>query len=325
MNIKVASEQEKELKIRREYLANALNNIKHDYSSKNHGDSLTILGPIIEALATASSAQVLRSGSPSLLMSLRIALQGIESENSEAGVIGKVLSAVIKGVNDLVIESYLAKEDVGSKQFFQLIAQAFVLITVSVAWKLEQFDVKKEPSTLEEQKKEIFGFELILLLILRTRIIPLIVKNIVATCGANGSQQDSIAKFMKALALFLILLTAAKGNSGTLKILVLDLKDYLIEGLEDIQSFLDKTAEAAKANDKIASVGIFLQQALASLYDEDFDTLQLAYAGALEMIQATPKLMDEDIERITKFAEVINKAFTQGPLDLNQTTASLMI
>lgn len=287
------------------------------------------MGPLIDSLATATAAQVIRNGSSSLLLSLRIALQGIETEKCSAGVIGRVLNSPIKGVINLVTENYLTKEDVGSQQLFQLMSQALVLATISIVWKLEQFNLSYGPRSgldeVEDQRKQIFGFELILLLILKTGIIELIIKSIAEACGANSQQQVSIARFMKGLILILALLTAANGNQETLKTLALDLKDYLIEGLEDIQTFLNIASEAEKTSDTSSAINIFIQQALASLHDEDFDTLQQAYAEALEMIEANPELMDDDISQVTMFAEVINNALTRGSVELSRTTASLMI
>lgn len=321
-----ATEKKKELRERREHLAQALNTIKREYDSKSYGESLRIVGPLLDALATATAAQVIKNGSSSLLISLRIALQGIESEKSKGGIIGKVLSSATKGVIDLVIGTYLTKEDVGSKQLLQLISQALILATISATWKLEQFNFSNGPvSGLEGKRKQLFGFELVLLLILRSGMIELIAKSIAEACGAHNQQQESIAKLMKALILILTLLTAAKGSQATLKTLTLDLKDYLIEGLIDIQNFINNAAEAGKTGEQASAISIFVQQAIASLYEEDFDTLQQAYTETLQTIQANPEQMDADIAEITKFAEIIYNAFTQGSLDLTRMTTSLMI
>ena len=325
---KTTEDKKKELQERREHLAHSLDKMKREFASKNHGDRLTIFGPIIDSLATAVAAQVMRKGSSSLLLSLRIALQGIESEKCKGGVIGKVLSSATKGVVDLVIKTSLANEDMGSREFFQLITQALTLITISVIWKIEQFNLYQpglQIDEAEDKRKHLFGFELMLLLILSTGVIEIIVKNVAASCGANTQQQDAIARLMKALILILALLTGAKGNQATLKVLVLDLKDYLMKGLEDIQNFINITAETEKSGEAASAINIFIQQALASLQEEDFDTVQQAYAGALEVIQATPLLMDADIEKVTEFAKIINRALEGSREFSSRTTASLMI
>lgn len=322
-------EKKKKLTERREHLAKTLDIIKNDYSSKNHGDALTIIGPLIDSLATATAAQVIKDGSAPLLLSLRIALQGIESESSKAGVIGKILNTATKGVTDLVIDAYLAKVDVGSKQLFQKLIEVLILCTISVCWYLNQFNLAYGASTgideAEDKRKKIFGFELMLLMLLRTGIVQLIVKNAVAACGADDQQQESIAKLMKAILLILALLTTAKGERATLKVLVLDLKNDLIEGLEDIQTFMNKAAEAEKTGENASATSIFVQQAIASLHEDDFDTLVQAYTGALEVIQGKPELLDDEIANVISFAQIIFNAMTQGPLEMNRTTASLMI
>jgi len=319
-----------DLKERREYLAKALNTIKEDYTGKNYGESLRIAGPIIDSLATATAARFIRNGSSSLLLSLKIALQGIESENSQAGVIGKVLNSIIKGVVGLTIGTSLEKEDIGSQKLFEAIVQALVLATISIIWKLNQYNLAYKPGLefdeAENQRLQVFGFELILLLILRSGIIELIVKDVAATCGAKEEKQMQIAQWIKGLVLILALLTAGKGSQLTLKTLVSDLKDYLTEGLENIQTFLNEAMEAEKTDDQAIAISIFLQQAIASLEEEDFDTLQQAYSGALEVIQANPQMMNNDIEKVVEFAKTLFQAFEQASsVELSRTTASLMI
>ncbi len=317
-----------ELRERREFLANALQTMKIDYAGKNHGDSLLILGPLIDSLATASAAQVLKNGSQSLLFSLRIALQGIEIEKSSGGVIGKVLSDTTKGVVELINGIYLAKEDVGSREFFKLMAQALILTTISITWKLSQCNLVYgfvNESEDNDKGRKIFEFELILMMILKTGIIETLLTSLVEACGAPKNQQLEIAKFMKGLVLILILLTASKDDLAKLKLLTLDLKDDLIAGLQDLQIVINRAVESGKSGDKASSISIFIQQAIASLEDEDFDTLHSAYVSALEVIQANTKLMDQNIEEVSAFAETIYNAFTQGSMGLSRTTASLMI
>lgn len=328
MNIKENPEKTRVLQERREQLANALYTIKTEHSSKSHGDSLTFITSLVDTLATATAAQAIKIGSPSLLIGLRIALQGIESEKSKGGVIGKVLNTAVKGVTDLLVKTCLDREGASNKQLFQLISQALALTTISMTWYLERFNLGyihgENEEEVESQRKQTFGFELILLCILRAGIVPLIIKNIAATCGVNENELELVTRVMKAFILILAILTAGRGNNEKMKTLSLDLKDDLIEALEDIQNFINKASEAGKT--EAGAVSIYIQQALASLQDEDFDTLFRAYSGALEEIQANPELMDKDIEEVTKFAEVINNAFTQGSIEqLNRKTASLMI
>lgn len=328
MSIEASAKKKENLQERRESLANALHSFNLDYASKNYGSSLKILGPIIDSLATATAAEAIRNGSPSLFVSLKIALQGIEIENCKAGLIGKVLNSATKGILDLIENVYLTKEDIGSRQLFKWIFQALILATISITWKLDHFN-KLGPSSefneLGDRQNELFGLELAILLILKTGIIQLIVKDTAKSCGANAIQQESIAKLTKALILILVILTAAKGKSQSMKMLVLDLKDHLIEGLEDIQNFINEAIEKEKAGHQATTLSICIQQAIASLNNEDLDTLNKAYAGALEVIQADPKLMDEDIEKVTQFAELIDNAFIQGSLELHPATTSLMI
>lgn len=313
---------------RREYLAKYLNTIGRDYSSKTHGNDLTMLGPMIEALTTATAAKAIRQAAPSLLLGLKTALLGIESEKCAGGVIGKVLSSAVRDVTDSVESIFLAKEDVGSRQLFALLLQTLILATISVVWKLEQLNLSYAPNAqideVERLRKKVFDFELILLLILRTGIIELILKNAAETCGIPINQQDLMAKFLKALVFILALLTASKGQQAILKMLVLDLRDYLKTSLIDIQAFINKMEEAGNKSEKSTAISIYLQQALASLQDEDFDTLQKAYQGMLDEIQALPELMEEDIQKVRVFSNVIYNAFSEGA-EMNQTTVSLMI
>ena len=327
MNEKIFSEIDKELQEKREWVANALNTVKMEYIKKNYGDSLKILGPLLDSLSTVTAAQILKNGSPTLLLSLRLALQGIETEKCSAGVIGPILNAATQGITNLVLSTYLEKENVGSKQFFTWLTQALILATISVFWKIAQFNLfTKEADKVEEERRQSLSFEWVLILILKTEIVQTIIKAIAKTCGANVVQQESIVKLMMALVLILALLTAAQGHKPTLKMLVLDLKEYLNEALEDLQTFINKAIEAQKTGDKASAISICIQQALASLADEDFETLYKAYQGGLEVIQATPEQMNNDINQVKFFADTIFNAFIQGSTELNRkTTAALMI
>ena len=69
-----------------------------------------MLGPMIEALTTATAAKAIRQAAPSLLLGLKTALLGIESEKCAGGVIGKVLSSAVRDVTDSVESIFLAKE-----------------------------------------------------------------------------------------------------------------------------------------------------------------------------------------------------------------------
>jgi hypothetical protein len=322
-------EEKNQWQERREYLAHALNALKDDYSRKAHGDALTIIGPLIDALATAAAANILNSGSSSLLLSLRIALIGIEKDKSQAGVIGKTLSRITKGIVDLVIRNDLEKENVGRHQLFEGICQVLLLATISIGWKLSEINLCQGPQTgdnkAEDQRQQLFGFELILLLILKTEILELIVKNAAAASGAKPQQQASIAKMMKSLMLFLALLTAAKGSKNALKTLALDLKEDLVEGLLDIQNFINQAVEAEKSGDKAAHLSLFIQQAIVSLQEEDFDTLLMAYEGALELIQATSASIETELEEVRKFGELLYNAWVFSPSQVSRSTATMMI
>lgn len=327
MNLKNSTTAEEEIRIRKQRLAEAINDIKKDYTSKENSDIFKILGSVINSLAVASAAQVLKKGTPALLLSLQIALQGIEKEESEAGIIGSTLNKATKGVVELVIHTFLGREDIGSRNLFKLMMQGMMLASIAITWKLKQFRLnsKSDANTESDQENKLFEFEMILLLILKSGIIQEIVKNVSSTCGANENQQEIIGNLMKALLLILMVLTAANGNEKYLRSLVVDLKDYLIEAMSDIQNFVNIAREAEKTGDTAPVMNIFIQQALSSLQDENFETTFQAYSAALAEVKATPEMMVSEIEEIENFAELIYNAFTRGSIDLSRMTATHMI
>src|SRR5262249_22153473 len=126
--------------------------------------------------------------------------------------------------------------------------------------------------------------------------------------------------------IMLAILTAARGDVKVLKTLTLDLREYLIKGLMDIQAFVNKAIEVGKTGEKALNATIYIQQAIVSLKEDDFDTLFEAYKGALELIQGNSELIDEEIEDVIAFADIIYNAFEQGTMQsLSRTTTSLMI
>lgn len=314
-----------ETKIQKELLAENLHKIKQEYNKKDHGEFLTILGPVIHAIANAAAAQALRKGTPALLLSLQMALQGIEKESSESGIIGKGLETIINSVNDLIIKSILQKEETGSQELFKLIIQALALTSISVAWKIEQLNLTTNEDGDEEELElnKLFGRGLILLMILRTEIVEKIVSKVASTCGADDTKKSIIAKLITALVAFLMILTLAKGSERRLRVMIIDLKDYLIVCLNDIQTFINFSNEDNKES-QLSTMNIYIQQALSSLMEEDFETLVQAYNGALKEIDVNSEMMEEDIREVEKCAEIISNALMQGSLD-HRHTASHMI
>lgn len=313
---------------KKEQLADLLSSISKEYKGKYQGENLKILGAYIEALKTATEAEVIRNGASSLLISLRIAFQGIEKEKCKGGIIGWTLNSISKGVIDLIEKAYLRNEDSGSKYYFQLLIQALTIATISISHYLTQPDIAyndKSDLSIEGLKAKNFGLELMFLMLINTQIVEFFVKDMARACGINEQQVGIITKLISGLILILAVVSAAGGDKTILKSLVFDLKDYLARSLEDVEAFINKLNESEIIDEKISSITIYIQQGLSSLQNEDFEILERAYAGALMGIESSPEKLEEDIEAVKQFSGIIYNAFVQSPFTTSRTTTSLMI
>lgn len=319
-------EQDSEFRIRKEYLATALHKINQGYSHQPKEGSLTIIYPLIESLAVATAALVMRHGAPSLLLSARIALIGIEKEKSQAGVLGKTLSKLAKGISNFIIETDLSKEDVGSQQLFEAFVQILMISSIAILWNMTQHPMTHELveyEESEEQHYQAFGVELILVLIFRTRIISLLTKNALFACGFNEKQYEDVVKMMHALIIVLSLLTSAK-TVELMQKFASNFKEDLIQGLEGALALIDRSQSTEKI-ENLSSIKLYIQQALANLQEENFELLYKTYEEVLELLQSNPKIMQDEMEEVFKFSKTLSDAFWQGAVNFNQVTASQMI
>ncbi|MBS4165180.1 MULTISPECIES: hypothetical protein [unclassified Neochlamydia] len=318
-------EKNSEIQKARKNLAHALEAVKESYNRKNHGKFLTILGPLISSLSAVTIAQTVKEAAPALLLSFKIALQGIEKEESSAGIIGKALTLSTQRLVDFFIRIHLLPEDQGNKQLLLMISRGLVLTTIALSWALTHFSFTytsplKEKDEKEQQRKQSFGIELALILTLKTGICQKIVGSFVSACGATAKQQQALAALILPLLFILSLLTVSRGNKKLLEELFLHLKAELVEGLENLQTFLPSLAGEPES-----IIGLYIQQATASLKEEDFEHLYQAYTGVLESIDATPSQLNEEIEDIIYFAETIYTAFRSGSKEFSHTTVSQLI
>lgn len=299
----------------KEQIANRLNGLKKEYEGKEHGDLLKILGSLIDSLAIVTTADILQKGSSPLFLSLKIALKGIESEKSKAGLIGRVLSLVIREIESIIVESGLDKNEVRNKDYIIYVIQVLVLVTIGMTQYFKKLNLAKGKDE-DNLKNQIFGLELIIIMILKTKLIDFVVQDIVEGCGIKEQNQLVVAKLIKAFVVILSLLTIAGNNHQVLKSLWIDLKEYLKIHLSDIETYLELKGRSLE--------NIYIQDALVSLQDEDFDSLYQTYVNALEGLKAKPEDVSFEIEKIITGTEIVFNAFVEGNL-ANRSTTSLMI
>ena len=227
------------LKERKDYLAKVLHQIKRDYKAKEKGESLKILKPILESLVLTSAADAIENATPSFLMSLRIALQGIALEDSPAGIIGVHLNTITKSIAGLVLNAPLSGNNAGTREFFIHLLYALEIAVIAALCCLEDAEIKNQlPNEDVSDPEDIFELELILMMVYRTGVIEALIKHMLISCGIKEEGLKVTTQFLKGCVTLLSILTAGRHDLNTIKTLCLDLKDYVRESLGDIQKFI---------------------------------------------------------------------------------------
>lgn len=311
-------------KERKDYLAKVLHQIKRDYKAKEKGASLKILEPILESLVLTSAADVIENTTPSLLMSLRIALQGIALEESPAGVIGVHLNNITKSIAGLVVNAPLSGNNAGTREFFLYLLYALEIAVIAALCCLEETDIKNQLPVDDERDPEdpqLFELELILMMVYRTSVIETLIKHMLIACGIKEEGLKVTTQFLKGCVTLLSIFTAGRQDLKTMKTLCLGLKDYVRESLADIQKFI----ASLEQTDHLSELSIYMQQAEISLLDEDMDALLTIYTEALGLIKCNPESIRADIEKVEPFARIIKRAFSSGWMNVNQATVAHLI
>ncbi len=94
-----------ELRVKITLAADRLASLSEDFTAKGLDTTHGQLGATLSALSTAALALSYGSGTPSLLISSSIALIGIETSASEAGLIGKALGQLLENTLDGVLNA----------------------------------------------------------------------------------------------------------------------------------------------------------------------------------------------------------------------------
>ena len=310
------------LKERKDYLAKVLHQIKRDYKAKEKGESLKILKPILESLVLTSAADAIENATPSFLMSLRIALQGIALEDSPAGIIGVHLNTITKSIAGLVLNAPLSGNNAGTREFFIHLLYALEIAVIAALCCLEDAEIKNQlPNEDVSDPEDIFELELILMMVYRTGVIEALIKHMLISCGIKEVGLKVTTQFLKGCVTLLSILTAGRHDLNTIKTLCLDLKDYVRESLGDIQKFIASLEQI----DHLSELSIYIQQAEITLLDEDMDALLTIYTEALGLIKSNPESIRAEIEKVVPFAQVIKRAFSSGWMNVNQATVAHLI
>ena len=310
------------LKERKDYLAKVLHQIKRDYKAKEKGESLKILKPILESLVLTSAADAIENATPSFLMSLRIALQGIALEDSPAGIIGVHLNTITKSIAGLVLNAPLSGNNAGTREFFIHLLYALEIAVIAALCCLEDAEIKNQlPNEDVSDPEDIFELELILMMVYRTGVIEALIKHMLISCGIKEEGLKVTTQLLKGCVTLLSILTAGRHDLNTIKTLCLDLKDYVRESLGDIQKFIASLEQI----DHLSELSIYIQQAEITLLDEDMDALLTIYTEALGLIKSNPESIRAEIEKVVPFAQVIKRAFSSGWMNVNQATVAHLI
>jgi hypothetical protein len=310
-------------KRKRELIAETLEKMLLQYKAKDYGESMQVIGALLEGISTAVQAKTIRTAAPSIVLSLKFALIGVEKEKSEAGVLGKSLNKVIDSASGLIINHYLKEADSGSRSFFRMLMKAFYIILVSAFSYFKRLDLNENDESEDKESNQLFGFELITLMILSTEALDIVLKKLVEIAGIKEKDKKQVLGLIKAVSLFLIIWGYAKGENKIRTNLLIDLKKYLISDLKETQTVLNQVIGIEK-NEDLLLINNWVKRALNDLQEENSESFSQINDEVLAYLQTSELGLNEEFELLEGFSKVIEKAFNTK-MQMGHLTASHLI
>lgn len=307
-------------------LAVAMANASSSYQNTSLGNNLQILAPILEALGLVSSANALENGSPSLLISLAIALTGISTAESSAGVIGNSLGTVLTSLIEGMTGTFIPNADQGSQQLFGALVTVTLLVLIGGAALVSANGLGTLPQgdEVDNHNNQLFTVEMAALLVGSSGILNQTFASIGAACGASESGKQVIADAMVATALVLMLLVAAGKNEKDLNTLLAGLSTPLSQALEGISTFLNEAlASGTISGNAAAGVTAYIQQAVIALQNGDFGNFTTALNAALALLGVTPETLQQDLQQISTVSANVWSGITTGVTNQSQAIMGL--
>ncbi len=267
-------------------LSDQAQTLLEDFQKVNHGKDLQIMSPMMESMAAVAAALSLTPASPTLFLGLKLATMGLYSSDSESGLFGSELAAVIKALQSGQGAALLKKVGMAKLQMLLMTLLGTIGGAGTLAALLSEFGIGRFPARNEGDQiaGRRFGLQLMLSLIASTGVMKQIYAIIAQVCGGSDKAQEIFSDNMELVSLLLMALTATKGSPENAGSLIESLKPHLEAKFEKCRAFFETLlAEGDLDASTIKGVDISLSQAQIALGKSEIKGLLDAISGALEL------------------------------------------
>lgn len=283
------------------------------FNKASHGSPLQILSPMLESMEAAAEALSMTPTSPSLFLGMKVALKGIFSSESAAGIFGGDLEALLNALEQGLLATLMKNK--GSAKMKMLMRMLMTALGGAgiLGSLLEEPSGQKKEEEEDEDEDEGRKFHDILNLTLlnNTEIIKLIYKIIAEACGQNEQEQDKTSTVLELISLLTMSLTATGGRFDPevplLKNFSHELYDKVTRTEQIVQETSGKEGTAAAKQWLIS-----LQQAKMALKGSYPEELMSILQKSLAHVKATPQSLSQDLGNIKNLADLVKHTMGSG-------------
>lgn len=294
----------------------------NDFQRIDRGKDLQILSPMMEAMAAVASALSLTPASPTLFLGLKLATLGLYSSDSQSGLLGNELAALIKALQSGQGAALLQKVGPAKLQMLLMSLLGTISGANTLAALLAEFGIGRFPARNEGDQiaGRRFGLQLMLSLLASSGVMKQIYAIITEVCGGDAKAQEILSTNMELVSLLLMSLTATKGGPESSIRLLESLKPHLEKKLEISKAFIEPLLEMGQAK----GVDIAITEASLALERGEMKGLLGAMRAALELINSSPELLKEDLDAFKEFAILLKSSCSAVSSEENAMMTALL-
>lgn len=284
--------------------AEALEELNVFYHSRELSQDLQILSPLLITLTAITSAFTLGVGSPSLFLGLMIAGIGLNSSESEAGVVGESLEKIV----NTLIDALIPDGGIGDRTFLTMLTTISLISLIAFGQVIGDVGIGSY-SNVEGDDGERFSLDLLLHMGVNLSLIHDLFAHITTASGLTGENHTIGTESLAVTAMLLTILGAAETNNHTAEELLISLRPQLMSSLETLEGLAGENQELA----------LFLQQAGMALEEENITGFVETLNSALALIGISGDQLTEDLQEVHNFASLMYGALTTGTEDPTNT------
>lgn len=296
-------------------LCKDIGTLNKEFHAVDQGKNLQILGTMLDTMEGVAQALSMTPASPALFMGLKTALKGIFSSESEAGLIGDDLEALMKALQNGMLSTMMKKLGPAKLNMLMMLLMSSLAGAGTMASLVTEHGLGRLPAKNEREQEagRKFSFLLIMQFLQSADVMKTLYRQFAESCGQTPEEQETTANIMDLLNGLLMTMTAAKGKKDKAVPLLQEMQKNIGENIDKTEKFVIGAIRSGEIEGAEAKgLDIALQQARIALEKEDFEGLINACANALELMNSSPGDLYMDLEEIKEFSELLKYVFGAG-------------